>query len=45
MTAHIGGLPLEEIAPSVAGIGGALLVARAWVATRLRREPDCGEET
>jgi hypothetical protein len=35
--AHVGGVPLEELAPSVAGAGGALLVARAWLAHHLRR--------
>ena len=35
--AHIGGVPLEELAPSVAGAGGALLVARAWLTVHLRR--------
>jgi hypothetical protein len=34
--AHVGGVPLEEILPSVTGAGGRLLVARAW--TMLRRE-------
>ncbi len=37
MIAHVGGLPLEEIAPSAAGAGAGLLVARAWIALRLRR--------
>jgi hypothetical protein len=40
--AHIGGLPLEETVPSVAGAsGGLLLLARAWfiLHVRRRREP------
>jgi hypothetical protein len=35
--AHVGGLPLEELVPSAAGAGAGLLVARAWIAMRLRR--------
>ena len=36
--AHIGGLPLEELPPSASAAGGALLLARAWLTLRLRRE-------
>jgi hypothetical protein len=36
IAAHIGGVPLEELAPVVAGAGG-LAVARAWLWLRLRR--------
>jgi hypothetical protein len=41
MIAHIGGLPLEELAPAAAAAGAGLLVARAWIALRLlrRQEP------
>ena len=35
--AHIGGVPVEELLPTAAGAGGALLVARAWMAVHLRR--------
>jgi hypothetical protein len=35
--AHVGGVPFEELLPSVAGAGGALLVARGWLALHLRR--------
>jgi hypothetical protein len=35
--AHVGGLPLEELVPSAAGAGAGLLVARIWIAVRLRR--------
>jgi hypothetical protein len=38
--AHVAGVPLEELLPSLAGAGGGLLVVRAWVAMRLRREED-----
>jgi hypothetical protein len=39
--AHVGGVPIEEMAPAAAGAGTALLLARAWVSMRLhrRREP------
>ncbi|HEV2727709.1 MAG TPA: hypothetical protein VGV34_05400 [Solirubrobacterales bacterium] len=38
--AHVGGVPLEELLPALAGPGGALLATRAWLALRLRsREP------
>jgi hypothetical protein len=35
--AHVGGLPLEELAPAIAGAGGSLLLARTWLVVRLRR--------
>jgi hypothetical protein len=35
--AHVGGVPLEELLPSVAGAGGSLLLARAWLTLHLRR--------
>jgi hypothetical protein len=35
--AHVGGFPVEELAPALSGAGASLLLARAWVATRLRR--------
>jgi hypothetical protein len=37
MIAHVGGLPLEETVLSLAGAGGGLLAARAWIMVRLRR--------
>lgn len=41
--AHVGGVPLEEILPSVIGAGASLLLARAWIIQRLhlrrQREP------
>jgi hypothetical protein len=35
--AHVGGVPVEEILPTLAGAGTGLLVARAWLTARLRR--------
>ena len=42
MIAHVGGMPLEELLPSLTAAGAVLLVARARIALRLqrRREPD-----
>ena len=37
MIAHVGGVPVEELIPSAAGAGTALLLARTWLAVRLRR--------
>ena len=37
MLAHVGGLPVEELLPALAGAGGGLVFARAWVAVHLRR--------
>ncbi len=37
MIAHVGGVPLEEIVPALAGAGTALLLARARLTLRLRR--------
>lgn len=34
--AHIAGVPVEELALTAAGAGGALLVARIWLSLRLR---------
>jgi hypothetical protein len=44
MLAHIGGMPVEELLPSAAGVGGTLLAARAWLALWLRRLPDDHED-
>jgi hypothetical protein len=42
--AHVAGVPVEETLPMLAGPGGMLLLARAWLWARLRRaEPDGGE--
>jgi hypothetical protein len=37
MIAHVGGVPVEEMLPSLGGAGAALLMARGWLALRLRR--------
>ena len=39
LIAHVAGVPVEELALSVAGAGTALLVARTWVSLRLRGRP------
>jgi len=36
--AHVGGMPLEELLPALAGPGAGLLAARAWLNLRLRRD-------
>jgi hypothetical protein len=41
--AHVGGVPAEEILPTLAGTGTGLLIARAWVMLRLRRRQDPGK--
>jgi hypothetical protein len=36
--AHIAGVPVEEtLLPWVSGVGAGLLLARAWVASRVQR--------
>ena len=42
--AHVGGVPVEEMVPTLAGAGTALFVARAWLMLRVRRrrEPASG---
>jgi hypothetical protein len=40
--AHLGGMPLEEVLPSVTGAGAGLLAARAWIMVRLRRRREPG---
>jgi hypothetical protein len=34
--AHVGGVPVEELIPTAAGAGTALVVARTWLSLRLR---------
>jgi hypothetical protein len=41
--AHVGGVPAEEILPTLAGTGTALLIARAWLMLRLRRRREPGK--
>ena len=43
MIAHVGGVPVEEVLPTLAGTGTALLIARAWVMLRLRRRGKPGK--
>ena len=43
MIAHVGGVPAEEFLPSVTGAGAALLLARAWIMVRLRRQREPGK--
>ena len=40
IAAHIGGLPAEELLPTLAGPVTGLFVARAWLAASLRRRAD-----
>jgi hypothetical protein len=35
--AHVGGMPVEELLPALAGSGASLLAARAWLNLHLRR--------
>jgi hypothetical protein len=35
--AHVGGMPVEEMLPALAGTGTGLAIARAWLALRVRR--------
>lgn len=37
MFAHIAGVPVEELIPSVGAAGGALVAARVWLTVHLRR--------
>ena len=38
--AHVGGVPLEELLPSVTSAGASLLLARAWLMLHLRRRQE-----
>ena len=38
--AHVGGVPLEEMLPSVTGAATSLLLARAWLMLHLRRRQE-----
>jgi hypothetical protein len=40
--AHVAGVPVEELIPTAAGAGTALLVARGWVSLLLRRRGQAG---
>ena len=43
MIAHVGGVPVEELVPTLAGTGTGLLVARGWLMLRLRRRGEAGK--
>jgi len=38
LLAHVAGMPLEELLPTLAGPGAGLLAARAWLNLQLRRD-------
>jgi hypothetical protein len=40
--AHVGGVPLEEAVPALAGTSTGLLVVRGWLMLRLRRRREPG---
>ena len=42
MIAHVGGVPLEELVPALAGTGTGLLAVRAWIMLRVRRRQGPG---
>jgi len=42
IAAHVAGMPVEELLPSLAGGGACLLFARAWLALRFRDREDEG---
>jgi hypothetical protein len=35
--AHVGGVPVEEMLPALAGTSTGLLIVRAWLMVRVRR--------
>jgi hypothetical protein len=41
--AHVAGVPVEEILPSVTGAGAGLLLARGWLMLHLRRRREAGK--
>lgn len=38
IAAHIAGLPVEELLPSLAGPAAGLAMVRVWLSLRLKRE-------
>lgn len=40
IAAHVAGMPVEELLPSLAGAGAGLLFVRAWIALRFRDGED-----
>ena len=45
MTAHVAGLPIEELLPAAAVAGSALLLAPSRLAMRLRRAKQTTDDT
>jgi hypothetical protein len=41
--AHVGGVPVEEILPTLAGTSTGVLVVSAWLMLRLRRRREPGK--
>ncbi len=41
--AHVGGVPVEEFLPVMAGAGTGVVAMRAWLMLRLRRRREPGE--
>jgi hypothetical protein len=41
--AHVAGVPVEEMLPTLGGAGASLLLARAWLTLHLRRGRGPGE--
>jgi hypothetical protein len=41
--AHVVGVPVEEVVPSIAGAGAGLLLARVWLMLHVRRRREPGE--
>jgi hypothetical protein len=42
--AHVGGMPVEEILPALAGPSACVLVARTWLILRLRHRRELGDD-
>ena len=40
--AHVGGVPVEELLPSLTGAGASLLLARGWLTLHVRRQRRAG---
>ena len=40
IAAHIAGMPVEELLPSLVGPGAGLLAVRLWIAVRWRNRDD-----